>query len=227
MRKLCLGSALLVMLSLGMPAAFAADLGIAPGAASVPSYALWSGCHIGASGGTSTGRSSGFSTTPSTLALGFASVAGGFPIANSFNLSGFIGGFEGGCDYQVGAWIVGFEVDGSATNKSGQTFGNGTTTPTSIGPLPTNPAVIYELQERWLATARGRLGWTIWNNSIIYVTGGGACAKIDPSRTFDPSRSFGPSQIAGTLVGAAQRVVAFAWPPGKPAGDETAGWPPE
>jgi outer membrane immunogenic protein len=177
MRKLFLGSALLVASSLGT--AFAADLGIAPGA--VPAYTNWSGCYVGASAGTSSGHSSGFSTTPSTLALGFASVAGGFPITNSFNLSGFIGGFQGGCNYQVGAWVWGFEVDGSATNKSGQTFGNGTTTPTSIGPLPTNPGVIYELQERWLTTARGRLGWTIWNNAMIYVTGGGAWAKIDAS----------------------------------------------
>src|SRR5262249_61968525 len=34
-------------------------------------------------------------------------VAAGSNIADSFNLSGFIGGFQGGCNYQVGAWVWG------------------------------------------------------------------------------------------------------------------------
>jgi hypothetical protein len=32
-----------------------------------------------------------------------------------------------------------------------------------------------------LVTTRGRLGWTWWDKSMIYVTGGGARAKVDAS----------------------------------------------
>jgi hypothetical protein len=31
-------------------------------------------------------------------------------------------GFQGGCNYQVGAWVWGVEVDGSATNKADKGF---------------------------------------------------------------------------------------------------------
>jgi outer membrane immunogenic protein len=153
MKKLFLGSVALVALGLGASAAFAADRPVPaytpPPPPPVPVY-TWSGCYLGASAGTNTGRSGGFSTSAGTLALGVgpapgALVAGGVPITDSFNLSGFIGGFQGGCNWQWGAWVFGIEGDGSATNKSGQTFGNGATTPTSIGPLTTTTGAVYEL----------------------------------------------------------------------------------
>jgi outer membrane immunogenic protein len=197
MKKLCLGSVAVVALGLGTSAALAAELRRpppppppAPAYAPAPAY-TWSGCYIGASAGTSSGRSDGFSTSAGTLALGVgpapgAVVAGGFPITDSFDLTGFIGGGQIGCNWQWGAWVFGIEGDGSATNKEGQSFGNGATTPTSIGPLATNPATIYELQERWLVTARGKLGltnfWWFGPNTLVYVTGGGAWAKIDASQ---------------------------------------------
>jgi outer membrane immunogenic protein len=148
-----------------------------------------------------------------------AVVAGGFPIANSFNLTGFIGGFQGGCNWQVGGWVIGFEGDGSATNKSGQTFGNGTTTPTSIGPLPTNPGTIYELQERWLVTARGKLGltnfWWFGPNTLVYVTGGGAWAKIDASESLGGFASTGllqsDTRSGWTVGGGLEYALGYGW----------------
>jgi hypothetical protein len=51
---------------------------------------------------------------------GFANnlIPAGTPITDEFNVSGFIGGFQGGCNWQWGAWVFGIEGDGSATNKS-------------------------------------------------------------------------------------------------------------
>src|SRR5215472_1928221 len=40
---------------------------------------------------------------------------------------------------------------------------------------------ISQTQERWLVTARGKLGMTWWDKSMVYVTGGAAWAKIDVS----------------------------------------------
>src|SRR5262249_28807874 len=78
------------------------------------------------------------------------------------------------CNWQFGAWVIGFEGDGSAVNKSGQGF--------ELQPIPRpNTLWISETQERWFATARGRLGWTIWDKTMVYVTGAGAWAKNESS----------------------------------------------
>jgi outer membrane immunogenic protein len=187
MKKLFLGSVALVALGLVAPAAFAAERPVpyTPPPPPVPVY-TWTGCYVGASAGTSNGHSDGFSTTPGSTALGLGPGGTNIPLfatqlTGSFDLSGFIGGGQLGCNLQVGVWVWGVEVDGSATNKSGQQ--NAATGPNlAIGPnVFQNPLNFWELQERWLVTARGRLGWTIWDKTMVYVTGGAAWAKIDSS----------------------------------------------
>src|SRR5262245_64324090 len=195
MKKLFLGSVALVALGLAAPAAFAADRGVpacAPPPPPAPVY-TWSGCYVGANAGNSNGRSTHSTVANSVLTAGglgvpaaaplgvpgggvIAPVPAGTSIAGDLNLSGFIGGFQGGCNYQVGAWVLGVEVDGQATNKEGQNF------ETALAPFDVRRANwISQTQERWLVTARGRLGWTWWDKSMLYVTGGGAWAKIDAS----------------------------------------------
>src|SRR5262249_10155773 len=106
-----------------------------------------------------------------------APVPVGSSIAGDLNLSGFIGGFQGGCNYQFGQWGVGAGVDGMATNKEGQNFEVG------LVPFLGNGRAnwVSQTQERWLVTARGKLGMTWWDKSMVYVTGGAAWAKIDTS----------------------------------------------
>jgi outer membrane immunogenic protein len=166
MKRLFLGSVALVALGLGTPAAFAAEMAVpAPAPAPLPAY-TWSGCYVGASAGTSSGSSQHFRTSD------------GAPITESFDLSGFIGGGQLGCNWQWGAWVFGIEGDGSAVNKSGQGF--------ELDPIPRpNTNWISQTQERWFVTARGRLGltnfWWFGDKTMVYVTGGGAWAKIDTS----------------------------------------------
>jgi outer membrane immunogenic protein len=169
MKKLFLGSVALVAVSLGTSAAFAAER---PVPRPVPAYApppppayTWSGCYVGASAGTTNGQSQHFD-------------GAGVPITNGFDLSGFIGGGQLGCNWQWGAWVFGIEGDGSAVNKSGQGF--------ELQPIPRpNTLWISETQERWFVTARGKLGltnfWWFGDRTLVYVTGGGAWAKIDAS----------------------------------------------
>jgi len=188
MKKLFLGSVALVALGLAAPAAFAAERPVpyTPPPPPVPVY-TWTGCYVGASAGNSNGRSEHTTTGNSLLTTQpggiptLAPIPAGSSIAGDLNLSGFIGGFEGGCNYQVGAWVFGVEVDGSATNKEGQNF--------EVGLVPFlgngRAGWISQTQERWLVTARGRLGLSGWgwfgDKSMLYVTGGGAWAKIDAS----------------------------------------------
>src|SRR5262245_24973839 len=230
MKKLFLGSVALIALSLGAPAAFAAEKRVpayTPPPPPAPVY-TWSGCYVGASAGTSSGHSDGFSTTGATTALGVGPagtnplLAGGVPLTGSFDLSGFIGGFQGGCNWQAGVWVFGIEGDGSATNKSGQAFSSAglTTLGSSAGPLPVPQGALAELQERWLVTARGRLGlsgWGWWGDrTMVYVTGGGAWAKIDRSRwVMGAQTSTGVEQSdtrsGWTVGGGLEYAVGYGW----------------
>src|SRR5215467_3320297 len=152
MKKLFLGSVALVALGLGAPAAFAAERPVpAPAYAPPPPAPVytWTGCYAGANAGYSAGRSTHTTVANSIVTGGPLGVPppallgapAGTSIAGDLNLSGFIGGFQGGG----------------------------------------NASFISQTQERWLVTARGKLGMTWWDKSMVYVTGGAAWAKIDVS----------------------------------------------
>jgi hypothetical protein len=126
-----------------------AGAGICTAAAPAPVY-TWSGCYVGASAGSSSGTSQHYTTAGSILTNN-GPVAGG-NITDSFDVSGFIGGGQLGCNWQWGAWVFGIEGDGSATNKELQAFEL----------LPGRGNWVSQTQERWLVTARGRLGLTGW-----------------------------------------------------------------
>jgi len=199
MKRLFLGSVALVALGLGTPAAFAAER---PVPRPVPAYAppppayTWSGCYVGASAGTSSGSSQHFRTSD------------GAAITESFDLSGFIGGGQLGCNWQWGAWVFGIEGDGSAVNKSGQGIELARTT------------WISETQERWFVTARGRLGltnfWWFGDRTLVYVTGGGAWAKIDASEwnTVNPiltGRQESTTRSGWTAGGGIEYALGYGW----------------
>jgi outer membrane immunogenic protein len=226
MKKLFLGSVALLALGLGAPAAFAAEKALPAYTPPppVPVY-TWSGCYAGASAGFSNGRADGNTTTAGSQSLGEGPggrnvvLLGGQQTRGEFDMSGFIGGFQGGCNYQVGAWVIGFEGDGSATNKEGQAFPivNRVIAGTDAGFLAVNPNSVVELQERWLVTARGRLGWTgWWDKTMIYVTGGGAWAKMDHSRTILGAQTVtgftASDTISGwTVGGGAEYALGYGW----------------
>jgi outer membrane immunogenic protein len=221
MKKLLLGSVALVALGLGTPAAFAADRAVpayAPPPPPAPVY-TWSGCYAGANAGVSSGRSQQ-TTLGNTLLTGgglgvpapaLAPVPAGSSIAGDLNLSGFIGGFQGGCNYQFGQWVVGFEGDGMATNKEGQNFETG------LVPFLGNGRAnwISQTQERWLVTARGKLGWTVWDKSMVYVTGGAAWAKIDTSEFLVGTPGSGHQEsntrTGWTVGGGYEYALGYGW----------------
>jgi outer membrane immunogenic protein len=223
MKKLFLGSVALLALGLGAPA-FAADRALPAYAPPppVPVY-TWTGCYAGASAGFSEGRSDGTTTTGATQDLGTGPGGTNTPILagqqtrGSFPMSGFIGGFQAGCNYQVGLWVFGFEGDGSATNKEGQAFPivSRTVAGNAAGFVAVNPNSVIELQERWLATARGRLGWTIWDKTMLFVTGGAAWTKVDYTRTIlggTPTLFQQANYLSGwTVGGGLEYAVGYGW----------------
>ena len=203
MKKLFLGSVALVALGLEAPAAFAVEMGVpayTPPSPPAPGY-TWSGCYAGGVAGTTWGRSNRTAVVNTAVPQG-----AGLPITNDFDLSGFIGGFDVGCNWQVGVWVFGVEGDWSADNKAGQAFG--------IAPF--NTLHIHETQERWVATARGRIGWTWWDKTLVYVTGGGAWTKVDDSvwRAVDPvgEKNIETHQVSGWVIGAGlEYALGYGW----------------
>jgi len=225
MKKLFLGSVALVALGLVAPAAFAAERAVpayTPPPPPVPVY-TWTGCYVGASAGTSYGTSTHSTVGNSALTAGplgvpvpLAALAPPVPaganIADSFNLSGFIGGGQAGCNYQFGQWVIGFEGDGSGTNKEGQA--QEVPLATFLGAGRQN--WVSQTQERWLVTARGKLGWAVWDKSMVYVTGGGAWAKIDTSEfllgtVLNTGHQESNTRSGWTVGGGIEYALGYGW----------------
>jgi len=198
MNKLLIASAALAVTSLGGPA-LAADMPLKAPPPPVPVF-TWTGCYVGLSGGESYGRSEinavggtrairqvGAAGTPTAITL-----PAGTSIVDPFDLSGFIGGAQGGCNYQFGGWVIGIEGDYNLTNKEGQR---------TEGPLAAafgfngGDVWVDSTKERRIATARLRLGYAVWDKWLWYVTGGGAWAKIDSSEFLLAATPGGFSQI--------------------------------
>ena len=216
MKRLFLGTVALVALGLGTPAAFAAELRRPP-PPPPPAYApppppayTWTGCYVGASAGSSYGTSEHIAVAGSHF--GATQVPAGTNIVDRFNLTGFIGGGQLGCNWQWGAWVFGIEGDGSATNKEGQGF----ETPLAFLSTARNNW-ISQTQERWLVTARGRVGLTGWwgDKTLVYVTGGGAWAKIDVSEfllsNLSQSHLESNTRSGWTVGGGIEYALGYGW----------------
>jgi outer membrane immunogenic protein len=145
-------------------AANAADLGRpvykAPPAPVAAPYS-WTGCYIGAEGGGGWGHARWKALTaadPADVGL----------TLTEMNLSGGLAGGTIGCNYQfAGSWVVGIENDISWTNIKGDAF--------DIPPFNTN--VLNTVEQKWLDTLRGRIGYA-WDRVYLYATGGAAFGRV-------------------------------------------------
>jgi len=186
------GASVMKILLAGSVALAAVGLGTAAVAADMPLKAPppviinnWTGCYVGLSIGTNYGKSDGYAATDASQAPTGTNTLGNIgaqQISDRFNLSGMLGGAFAGCNYQfVGTgWVIGVEGDWSITNKEGQAF-NVPFISTAASPQP-GGIEIFSLKERWLGTARLRLGYSITDKWLWYVTGGAAWAKLDSSQ---------------------------------------------
>jgi len=89
-------------------------------------------------------------------------------------MNGVIGGFQSGYNYQVGAWVFGFETDIQLSGQKG-----GATFPGVI------PAITITTDERldWFGTSRTRLGFLATPNILLYGTAGVAYGKVKDNAT--------------------------------------------
>jgi outer membrane immunogenic protein len=149
--------------------AFAADMAIkAPPPAAYPAYD-WGGLYIG---GVIGGAWQTIDT--SDPGLGVLGTLVGTPVLQTTSSSGFIGGLEGGSNYQMGKLVIGWEAD--------ITWGgvNGTSTSSFGAPL-LPPGVLSRsitADTNWTATTTSRLG-IAHDRWLIYVKTGVAYAHTN------------------------------------------------
>jgi outer membrane immunogenic protein len=177
----------------------------------------WTGCYVGLSVGTNSGRTDGYRSAAGSTFTEFGGpqppIPPGLNITDNFNLSGMMGGAQVGCNYQfAGGWVIGFEGDWSVTNKEGQSQINQVTA-AAINAFRSDT---FALQERWLGTARVRLGYAVTDKWLWYVTGGGAWAKIDASEwTLQPNigaKWMQSNWVSGWTVGVGtEYAVGYGW----------------
>ena len=152
-------------LAIGSGGAFAADM--APyyrAPLPMPAFS-WTGFYIGGDiGGAWTHQD------VSSVCVGCNQAPG----AATITASGVIGGFYGGYNLQLAPqWVVGIEGDWSWDSLSGSAafpnlFASG-------GPVGSG-GIAWTSDPRWLASVRGRLGWTWTPTALLYITGGAAWA---------------------------------------------------
>lgn len=167
--------------------ALAADLGVRAAPAYVPPAAVgptWTGLYLGFNGGWEWSQNNNvtFTDQPAAGIVPFPA------LSLSQESSGAVFGGQLGYNYQAGNWVFGIEgdVDGVGSQRSFKSVVEPTTGATfSASATP-----------RWLASLRGRLGYT-WGPGLIYITGGGAWEGAE----FNTSDAGGSSSFTNTRSG--------------------------
>lgn len=156
----------------------------------------WAGPYVGANLGYSWGSSPANATFVDSVG-DFLGAAG-----STVHPDGVIGGGQIGYNWQFGNWVPGVETD---IEGSGQ---RGSGTLVCAAPCSqSGNAVTLSVTERldWFGTVRGRLGWTVTPESMIYATGGLAYGRLNDSGTVTDTintTSFSLSKIsAGWAAG--------------------------
>jgi outer membrane immunogenic protein len=208
--------------------ALAADLGVRP---APPVYAppvaiapTWTGVYIGFNGGWGWSNSNNNTLTvgptlpPGAFGVFTPATFGGIGGNDNNNKNGPVFGGQLGYNYQAGNWVFGVEGDVDGTNIRNNQSGAIT-----LAPVGVVGSGFLNVKQEWLASIRGRLGYT-WGPGMIYVTGGGAwtgvkadgsatVASTIPGGTFLETGTFDQSKtLSGWVVGAGYEwMIAPNW----------------
>ncbi|MGA8156996.1 MAG: hypothetical protein WB822_12480 [Rhodoplanes sp.] len=166
--------------------ASAADLAVEP-VVYTPAF-TWTGCYLGINGGW-IGSDESYETSLGSLVPGAvpfgpnATQADVDLLRRSFSSdeSGETAGGQFGCQWQLGAVVLGGEWDWNWSGLEENNNANFGEVPLVSNPVVHWPARVehHHKQLDWFMTARARLGWTAWDRLLIYATGGLAVGAYD------------------------------------------------
>lgn len=179
-----------------------AVLGVFPTTLRAGEASGFGGAYIGLNAGAAWG-SAGHSTDPGCLVdpLADAAFCNAPPSPNAVNgaavaasgsgdlaPTGFTGGVQGGYNWQYGAVVLGGEGDFGAFD-----FGQ---SGTAAGTFPfvfagTSYALRESMSTSWLMTLRGRVGYTVQPNLLLYATGGLALTDFSFSSSYSDNANNG------------------------------------
>jgi len=156
----------LLLLASAFAALFAAPAGAAdlgrpapvyrPAPVLAPIFYRWTGCYIGGNGGGLWAHRD------------WNDGSARFGTFGSQTTSGGLGGVQGGCDYQVGHWVIGvagdYDWSSASTNNLNNAF----------------PLITDQANTKSLASLTFRTGYA-WDRFLGYVKGGGAWVRSDLS----------------------------------------------
>ena len=142
----------------------------------------WTGFYIGVNGGYATGQSR-------------VSFPGALGDSADFTLDGALVGGTVGFNLQAGPIVWGVEGDIGLADISG-----GAACPVA--------GIACSVRNRWLGTARGRLGWAIYN-WMPYITGGMAFGEVQVSAL--PTGSQSTTHGGWTLGGGVEVALSRNW----------------
>jgi outer membrane immunogenic protein len=248
MRKLLITAAAFATL-LGTPA-LAADMPLKAPPPAAPSIS-WTGFYVGGNVGYSWGDphtdAAGSGTAPN---FNFGPPFPPFPFpfaftdSNAARLTGAIGGGQIGYNYQVAPrWVLGLEADFQGSGERGSNsfpdqisaplcFSASSPPPTCLATTPSSTGAItgYEAKIGWFGTVRGRAGFLLTDQILVYGTGGLAYGQVEVSgniataSTVNLGGIFGAAPVApaagafdvaktnvGYTVGAGVEGKVFPW----------------
>jgi outer membrane immunogenic protein len=135
----------------------AADMRVkAPLAPPPPPIFTWTGCFIGGNGGGLWVRKEWFDALPGSPTFGRS--------YGTHNPNSWVGGVQGGCDWQWDRWVIGFQLDYDWTKADGS-----------------NPNAVFltlgdATRVKSVSSATVRIGYA-WDRFLGYVRGGAAWEK--------------------------------------------------
>jgi outer membrane immunogenic protein len=184
-------------LLLGGPA-LSADLAVKAPVYKAPPAVVptWAGWYVGGNAGwigsaDDTVTNTATDTGSSGLGLGLArgAISGSVPL----RYNGFLGGGQIGHNWQFGSWVYGLEADFDGSTAKSSTAA---VFPGGGGVVPLTTAYSRELD--WLATVRGRVGFTVAPTFLVYGTGGLAVGHTSVGSSVVAPGAFPPPESEPT-----------------------------
>jgi len=151
--------------------ALAADLAIKAPVYKAPPMAVptWAGWYVGGNAGWVGSADNAVTNTATDTGgggLGAALAGNAIPGSAPLKYSGFLAGGQFGYNWQVRNWVYGLEADFDGSTARGSSTVSYPTPP--FVPITTG----YSRELDWLATVRGRVGYTLLPSFLVYGTGG-------------------------------------------------------